>query len=316
MIRVKELTKRYGPTKALNGVSFEVERGEVVGFLGPNGAGKSTTLRILAGFLPATSGEASVAGHEVAGDSIEARRNLGYLPENVPLYPEMRVEEYLSFRASLKGVPRRERKGRVAYVMDRCAIADVRRKMIGALSKGYRQRVGLAESLVHDPPVLILDEPTIGLDPSQIRQVREIVRDLGREHTILLSTHILPEVEMVCGRVMIIHGGRLLYQSSLADMDREEGGRRIVLEIRAPAGAAAERLRTVPGVVGVKERPDGESARFELTVSKGADPRAEISRCVTENEWSLRELRWERVSLEDIFIRLTAMDAAAPEKNG
>ncbi len=216
MIVVENLTKYYGEYPAVRGVSFRVERGQVVGFLGPNGAGKSTTMRILAGYLTATSGTATVDGKDVFWDPIAARRRIGYMPENCPLYPEMRVEEYLWFRGGLKGLGRRDRKSRLAYVLDRCWLADVRRQLIGTLSKGYRQRVGLADALLADPPVLILDEPTAGLDPTQIRETRKLIRELGKQHTMLLSTHILSEVEMACDSVIVIDRGTVAEDGSLA----------------------------------------------------------------------------------------------------
>jgi ABC-2 type transport system ATP-binding protein len=313
MIQVEQLTKRYGPVAAVDGISFQVEQGEVVGFLGPNGAGKTTTMRILACYLPATSGRVTIAGREVFDDSLEVRRNIGYLPEGVPLYPEMRVREYLAHRARIKEVPARERRKRVEYVMDRCGVADAERKLIGRLSKGYRQRVGLADALVSDPPVLILDEPTIGLDPNQIRLVRDLIRDLGRKHTVLLSTHILPEVEMVCGRVIIIQSGRLVFQETLANIAQQSsGGAKVVVEARvgpAEAEKAAAVLGDAPGVLRV--RADGGSpwTLFELDVEPGADVREEVGRRMVRNGWALRELRREQPSLEDIFVRLTTTDS-------
>ena len=314
MIQVEQLTKRYGPAVAVDGISFQVEQGEVVGFLGPNGAGKTTTMRILTCYLPATSGRVAIAGHEVFGDSLEVRRKIGYLPEGVPLYPEMRVREYLAYRARIKGVPERERRMRVESVMDRCGVADVERKLIGSLSKGYRQRVGLADALVNDPPVLILDEPTIGLDPNQIRLVRDLIRDLGRKHTVLLSTHILPEVEMVCGRVIIIHNGKLVFQDTLANIARQSAaGAKVVVEARvgaAETSKASALLGDVPGVVKVSSRADTGSPWivFELGVHTGADVREEVGRRMVRNGWALRELRTEQPSLEDIFVRLTAKE--------
>ena len=298
----------------MDGISFEVEQGEIVGFLGPNGAGKTTTMRILTCYLPATSGRVAIAGREVFGDSLEVRRNIGYLPEGVPLYPEMRVREYLAYRARIKEVPARERRTRVEYVMDRCGVADAERKLIGSLSKGYRQRVGLADALVSDPPVLILDEPTIGLDPNQIRLVRDLIRDLGEKHTVLLSTHILPEVEMVCGRVIIIQNGKLVFQDTLANIARQSsGGAKVVVEARvgpAEAEKAAAVLRDVPGVLGVRRRAEADSpwSAFELDVAPGADVREEVGRRMVRNGWALRELRKEQPSLEDIFVRLTTSD--------
>lgn len=230
MIVVENLTKYYGEYPAVRNVSFRVEKGQVVGFLGPNGAGKSTTMRILAGYLNATSGRASIDGRDVFWDSIEARRRIGYMPENCPLYPELRVEEYLWFRGGLKGLSRSERRRRIDYVLDRCWLKDVSRQLIGTLSKGYRQRVGLADALIADPPVLILDEPTAGLDPAQIRETRKLIRELGREHTMLLSTHILSEVEMTCDSVIIIHQGQVAEDGSL-DAVRSRNNNRSLEEI-------------------------------------------------------------------------------------
>ncbi len=216
MIAVENLTKYYGDYPAVRGVSFAVEKGKVVGFLGPNGAGKSTTLRVLAGFLTPTSGRAAVAGHDVFRDPVRVRRSIGYMPENSPLYPELRVEEYLRFRAGLKGLGRAERRKRIGYVLDRCWLSDVRRQLIGTLSKGYKQRVGLADALLADPPVLILDEPTAGLDPTQIRETRKLIRELGAQHTMLLSTHILSEVEMACDSVIVINRGQVVEDGTLS----------------------------------------------------------------------------------------------------
>jgi ABC-2 type transport system ATP-binding protein len=313
MIQVEQLTKRYGPVAAVDGISFQVEQGEVVGFLGPNGAGKTTTMRILTCYLPATSGRVTIAGREVFDDSLEVRRNIGYLPEGVPLYPEMRVREYLTYRARIKEVPARERRKRVEYVMDRCGVADAERKLIGRLSKGYRQRVGLADALVSDPPVLILDEPTIGLDPNQIRLVRDLIRDLGQQHTVLLSTHILPEVEIVCGRVIIIREGKLVFQETLANIARQSaGGAKVVVEARvgpAEAEKAAAVLGDVPGVLHVRVSGELPWTVFELDVQPGADVREEAGRRMVGHGWALRELRREQPSLEDIFVRLTTSDS-------
>jgi ABC-2 type transport system ATP-binding protein len=227
MISVENLTKYYGEYPAVRGISFEVPRGRVVGFLGPNGAGKSTTMRILAGYLTPTSGRASIAGHDVFTDSIAARRRIGYMPESCPLYPELRVEEYLRFRAGLKGLWFGTRRKRIEYVLERCWLSDVRRQLIGTLSKGYRQRVGLADALLADPPVLILDEPTAGLDPTQIRETRKLIRELGTQHTMLLSTHILTEVEMTCDTVIIIYQGEVAEQGSLADVRMKHKSRNL-----------------------------------------------------------------------------------------
>jgi ABC-2 type transport system ATP-binding protein len=312
MIQVEQLTKRYGTTLAVDGISFQVEQGEIVGFLGPNGAGKTTTMRILTCYLPATSGCVTIAGRDVFSDSLEVRRNIGYLPEGVPLYPEMRVREYLMYRARIKEVPARERKKQVEYVMDRCGVADTERKLIGSLSKGYRQRVGLADALVSDPAVLILDEPTIGLDPNQIRLVRDLIRDLAQKHTVLLSTHILSEVEMVCGRVIIIQNGKLVFQDTLANIARQSSGvAKVVVEARvgpAEAEKAAAVLSDVPGVLRVHSDDGSPWSVFELDVKPGADVREEVGQRMVRNGWALRELRKEQPSLEDIFVQLTAKD--------
>jgi ABC-2 type transport system ATP-binding protein len=225
MLHVRELTKWWGDVLALDRVSFEVGKGEVVGFLGPNGAGKTTTMRILTGFIPPSGGSAEVDGHDVFLESLEVRSRIGYLPENTPIYPDMRVEEYLTFRAQLKGVSRRERRAAVERVMERCMVRDVARKLVAQLSKGYRQRVGLADALVGNPPLLILDEPTAGMDPNQVRQVRKLIKDLGEEHTILLSTHILPEVEAICSRVVIIHQGRVVANEAMSALKAAEKGK-------------------------------------------------------------------------------------------
>src|SRR2546427_12398611 len=238
-IRVDDLSKRYGPVVAVERIHFEVAPGELVGFLGPNGAGKTTTMRILTTYLPATSGTASVAGHDIMDESLQVRRNLGYLPENVPLSSEMRVEEYLNYRAKLKGLNRVERQRRVAYCLERCRIREVRRRLAGTLSKGYCQRVGLADAMIHDPAILILDEPTAGLDPVQIRETLALIKELGKQHTIILSTHILSEVEAICGRVIVINGGRLGLSSRLADLATDAV---IVLEVRGPADQVASVL--------------------------------------------------------------------------
>src|SRR5262245_54960482 len=256
MIEVSNLTKFFGPVVAVDHVQFEVDRGEIVGFLGPNGAGKTTTMRILTTYLPATSGIAKIAGHDVMTESMAVRRHLGYLPESVPLYTEMRVEEYLAYRAKLKGVERKERQNRIDYCLDRCRIREVRRRLIGTLSKGYRQRVGLADALIHDPPILILDEPTVGLDPMQIRDTLNMIRELGKKHTILLSTHILSEVEAICERVIIIYKGQIALDKKLNELAMEAAV--IVLEVRGPADQVGNVLKTTEGVDHVQTLPVGD----------------------------------------------------------
>jgi len=298
MIKVDNLTKYFGPVMAIDRVSFEVDRGEIVGFLGPNGAGKTTTMRILTSYLPATSGTASVAGFDVMTQSLDVRRNIGYLPESVPLYNEMRVEEYLMFRAKLKAVPRRERVQRVESVMDRCRLREVKRRLIGTLSKGYRQRVGLADTMVHDPALFILDEPTAGLDPFQIRETLAVIKALGETHTVLLSTHILSEVEAVCERVIIINAGRVGLSSTL---DELEGEAIIIVEAQAPAEQMGNCLRSLSGVKQLMPRPANGYAGFQLQTAGEIDLREEIGKTMAEKGWPLRRLERQRRRLEDAF---------------
>jgi ABC-2 type transport system ATP-binding protein len=307
MIRVENLTKRYAGVAALNGVSFEVKRGEIVGFLGPNGAGKSTTMRILTGFIPASSGQAEVAGLDVFDQSLAVRRHIGYMPENNPLYVDMRVSEYLKFRAKLKGVARGGRSARIDDCLKRTGIADVRHRIIGQLSKGYRQRVGLADALLGDPDLLILDEPTIGLDPVQIRQVRELIKDLGQRHTILISTHILPEVEMTCTRVIIINRGKVLASDTPENLKRmRRSGGAIHAEVRGPINEVQTVLGAVPGVASVAATAGTDGlVTLAIGAKEGADPREAIFSAVAGQRWTLRELSQQRTSLEDIFVQLT-----------
>ncbi len=309
MIKVENLTKRYAGQAAIRDLNFEVGKGEVMGFLGPNGAGKTTTMRILAGFMPATSGRASIAGFDIFEQSLQARTRLGYMPENVPLYSDMRVTEYLEYRAALKGVPHRRIAERVGDVKELCGVKDVERKIIGALSKGYRQRVGLADALLHEPDLLILDEPTIGLDPNQIRQVRELIKNLGRQNTILLSTHILPEVEMTCSRVIIIHKGRIEAcdtPENLLGKLRQAGG--VVLEAKVEKDNGAEELKKISAVRDVTTDVDGEWNVFSLRVESGADVREEVFRLATARHWTVRELTQRRATLEDVFVEITHAD--------
>jgi ABC-2 type transport system ATP-binding protein len=305
MIKVQSISKKYGGIDAVTEVSFEVGKGEVVGFLGPNGAGKSTTMRILAGYLPPTSGQAFVAGYDVFEQSREARGCIGYMPENVPLYTDMRVDEYLRYRAALKGVPGRKMKERLGDAIELCGLSEVSRKIIGTLSKGYRQRVGLADALVHEPQLLILDEPTVGLDPNQIRQVRELIRNLGRRHTVLLSTHILPEVELTCSRVIIIDRGRIMASDSPANLVTQlkaAGGVR--LEVKA--GDISPELAAIPGVRDVTlVETNGEWKTFVLKTDPEAEIREAVARKVSESKWPLRELGQRRVTLEDVFTEFT-----------
>jgi ABC-2 type transport system ATP-binding protein len=303
MIQVDNLTKYFGPVLAVDNLSFQVDRGEVVGFLGPNGAGKTTTLRILTSYLPATSGIATVAGHDVMTESMEVRRNIGYLPESVPLYTEMRVEEYLLLRAKLKNLPRPVRKKRIDYCLERCRIREVRRRLIGTLSKGYRQRVGLADAMVHDPPILILDEPTVGLDPIQIRETLALIKELGEKHTILLSTHILSEVEAVCERVIIISYGRIGMAKKLSELANDAAF--IVLEVRGPVEQVAGVLRTTNGVAEVTTLPLGDGlASFEIRTLHNQDLREALSQRMAKNGWPIRRLDLRRRRLEDHFVEV------------
>ena len=299
MIQVDNLTKYFGPVLAIDHVTFEVDQGEIVGFLGLNGAGKTTTMRILTSYLPATSGVARVAGFDVMTQSLDVRRNIGYLPESVPLYPEMRVEEYIVFRAKLKGVPRKDRASRVEYCLDRCRLKEVRRRLIGTLSKGYRQRVGLADAMVHDPAIFILDEPTSGLDPMQIRETLALIKELGESHTVLLSTHILPEVEAICERVIIIAGGRVSFSRSLADIESQAV---ILLETRGPADQVVGVLRGIHGVAHVAENQAEDGlASFTIRTEENTDLREPISKAVGAKGWSIRRLDRKRGSLDDAF---------------
>jgi ABC-2 type transport system ATP-binding protein len=309
MIKVENLTKRYAGQPAVQNLNFEVGQGEIMGFLGPNGAGKTTTMRILAGFMPPTSGRATIAGFDVFLRSLQARAHLGYMPENVPLYNDMRVDEYLVYRAALKSVPRRRVVERVGDVKELCGLKEVQKQLIGTLSKGYRQRVGLADALLAEPDLLILDEPTIGLDPNQIRQVRELIKNLGRQHTILLSTHILPEVEMTCSRVIIIHKGRIEAcdtPDNLLGKIRRAGG--VLIEAKTGSDNGAEELKKITGVRDVMTDVDGEWKIFSLRVESGVDVREQIFRLATDRRWIVRELSQRRATLEDVFVELTHPD--------
>jgi ABC-2 type transport system ATP-binding protein len=307
MIAVSNLTKRYAGRTAVDDISFTVARGEVVGLLGPNGAGKSTTMRILSCFMPATSGTARVAGFDVFHDSIEVRRRIGFMPENNPLYPEMRVREYLKFRARLKGLGWKHSRQRVDTVMEQCGLTDVRRRIIGQLSKGYRQRVGLADALVHEPELIILDEPTIGLDPQQIRSVRQLIKNLAGRHTVLISTHILPEAEMMCSRLLIMYGGKILAADTPENLQKLVAGNgQIVAEIAADASDLRECWSQMPGVEQFEVSPGEEGfQRCTLTPRDGYDLRPAIFTVARERGWVLRELTRSRHSLEDIYVHVT-----------
>jgi ABC-2 type transport system ATP-binding protein len=313
VIEVQNLTKRYGPVTAVNDVSFRVEKGEVLGFLGPNGAGKTTTMRVLTGYMPATEGRAIVAGYDVFDQPIEAKRRTGYLPETPPLYPEMSVRDYLMFVSRIKGVPRPDRRSRVDEVMARTRIADMAGRHCGKLSKGYRQRVGLAQAIIHNPEVLILDEPTAGLDPKQIIETRQLIKELGGDHTIILSTHILPEVSQTCQRVVIINKGRVVAVDTPDNLTaRLRGSESMYLQVEAPASANVKgTLEGIPGVTSVSAADTrGPLSTFEVNSGSGQDVRRQLASAVVSSGWGLLELRPLRMSLEEIFLHLTTEDTA------
>ncbi len=316
MISVKDLTKRYARTIAVDQISFEVAKGQIVGFLGPNGAGKTTTMRMLTCFLPPSAGTAQVAGFDVLEQPLEVKKRIGYLPETPPIYPEMETAEYLKFVGKLKGLSGAKLQKRVDYVSERCAIVDVRKKLLGKLSKGYRQRVGLAQAIIHNPDVLILDEPTSGLDPKQINETRELIKDLAGEHTIILSTHILPEVEQTCEQVIIINKGKLVATDSVKNLQaRARGAESVIVEVAGRAGKieapiVQHKLEQVAGVSRVlcKQQVDSRAV-FEIESQKGRLVRGDLARTVVECGWDLNELRPAAMSLEEIFLQLTASEA-------
>ena len=310
MIEVANLTKRYAGHAAVSNISFSVRRGEIVGLLGPNGAGKSTTLRILSCYLPATSGTVRVAGLDVFEQSDEVRRRIGYMPENNPLHSDMRVREYLKFRGRLKGLDRKQCRRRADLVMEQCGLTDVSRRIIGQLSKGYRQRVGLADALVHEPELIILDEPTIGLDPNQIRSVRQLIKGLANTHTVLISTHLLPEAEMTCNRVVIMYEGKILAADTPENLQRlMSGNNQIIAEISAPLADLRECWAQMPEVDQYDvSAGQGEYFRCALTPRDGLDLRPRVFALVRERGWALRELTRNRHSLEDIYVQVTKPD--------
>jgi len=318
MITVKELTKRYARNTAVDRISFEVQKGQIVGFLGPNGAGKTTTMRMLTCFLPPTSGGATVAGFDVLEQPLEVKKRIGYLPETPPLYPEMETSEYLAFVGKLKGLSGADLNKRVDYVCERCAVADVKQKLLGKLSKGYRQRVGLAQAIIHNPDVLILDEPTAGLDPKQINETRDLIKGLAGDHTIILSTHILPEVEQTCEQVIIINKGKLVATDSVHNLqNRARGAESILLELAGRNGdldrtAVERRLGQIAGVSRVQFKTShGNRNVFEVESQKGF-VRGDLARAVVEAGWDLNELKPAAMSLEEIFLQLTGAEASSP----
>jgi ABC-2 type transport system ATP-binding protein len=314
VIEVQNLTKRYGPFTAVDDVSFKAERGEILGFLGPNGAGKTTTMRILTGYMPPTDGKATVAGYDVLDQPIEAKRRTGYLPETPPLYPDMTVRDYLDFCARIKGVARADRKTHVNGVMERTRIADMAKRHCGKLSKGYRQRVGLAQALLHNPEVLILDEPTAGLDPKQIIETRRLIKELGGDHTVILSTHILPEVSQTCNRIVIINKGRVVAVDTPENLTaRLRGSETMYVQVDASGADAQTTLAGIPGVTRVAASDTrGGAVGYEIESETGRDVRRELSATIVSRGWGLLELRPLRMSLEEIFLHLTTEDTALP----
>jgi ABC-2 type transport system ATP-binding protein len=313
LIEVEDLTKAYGSVTAVDHVSFSVNKGEILGFLGPNGAGKTTTMRILTGYMPATSGTARIAGFDVFEDSLDVRRHIGYLPEVPPLYPDMTVEAYLDFVLRIKKVPTEKRRDRIADALAKTNLADKRVELIKRLSRGYKQRVGLAQALVHDPDVIILDEPTVGLDPKQIIEVRHLIKTLAGSHTIILSTHILPEVSMTCDRVVIIHKGKIAAVDTPQNLTAQlKGGQKIHLDLQAPEKPLRDLLAQIPGANRVQVSPARADGRVTASVetAPGQDIRSQIAAKIVQSGWALYELRGVSVSLEDIFLKLTTDDAA------
>jgi ABC-2 type transport system ATP-binding protein len=313
LISVENLTKRYASRTTVDGVSFQVEKGEILGFLGPNGAGKTTTMRMITGYMPASDGTIKVDGFDVADQPLEVRRRIGYLPENPPLYTDMKVLPYLRFVAKLKGVSSSGLHDEVHRVMEKVSITDMKDRIISKLSKGYKQRVGIAQAMLNDPPVLILDEPTIGLDPKQIHEVRDLVKSLAGTHTVVLSTHILPEVEQTCHRVIIIDKGKIVAVDTPQNLRTQiQGAARIFVEIEGPASDVVSAVKVLPGVASVEIASGGGNRhRFKVESEKGQDVRVDLSRTVVNKGWGLLELHSENMSLEDIFIKLTTADEAA-----
>jgi ABC-2 type transport system ATP-binding protein len=313
LIEVQDLTKVFGSTTAVDHVSFAVNKGEILGFLGPNGAGKTTTMRILTGYMPATSGTARIAGFDVFNDSLEVRRRIGYLPESPPVYPDMTVGTYLDFVARIKGVPAEKRAARVTDALEKTNITDKRNELIKRLSRGYKQRVGLSQALVHDPDVIILDEPTVGLDPKQIIEVRHLIKNLAGNHTIILSTHILPEVSMTCDRVVIINKGKVAAVDTPQNLTSQlKGGQRIHVEVQAPEQPLRDLLSQIPGAsrVEVESTPANGHVSATVEAAQGKDLRSAIAAKIIEKGWPLFELRGVSLSLEDIFLELTTDDAS------
>ncbi len=311
MIEVEHLSKVFNGRKAVDDVSFFVGKGEVLGFLGPNGAGKTTTMRILTCYMPSTEGTARIAGFDVFEESLEVRKRIGYLPENPPIYPEMTVDSFLSFVAKIKGTPSGQRKTQLDKVVEECSLGDVRRRIVGKLSKGYKQRVGLAQALLNDPEVLILDEPTIGLDPKQIHEVRALIKSLASTRTVILSTHILPEVSMTCNRVVIINKGKLVAMDTPEGLAAQmKGAERIALTVDGPSEAVQEKIRAIEGVLNIQvtDENEGHPSSFTVECQLDTDLRPILASTIVSQGWGLLEMRGVSMSLEDVFINLTTQE--------
>ncbi|MFZ5451130.1 MAG: ATP-binding cassette domain-containing protein [Thermodesulfobacteriota bacterium] len=313
MIEVQDLTKYYGPTLAISRLSFEVAQGEIVGFLGPNGAGKTTTLKILSGFLSPSGGTARINGRDCVTESLEVRHSLGYLPETVPLYTDLTVSQFLQFAARAKGAEAKNGNGELSRVVDACGLGEVQNKLIASLSKGFRQRVGLAQALINNPPVLILDEPTIGLDPSQIVEIRQLIKELAGAHTVILSSHILPEVSQLCQRVIIINRGQIVASDTPENLSRQLGhGSRVRLTVRGPEGEVAQALQKIPQVQEVVGEGEG---RYLVVAANDQDVRPQLARLVVERGWELLELKAQEFTLEEVFLDLVTEEEAAEEES-
>lgn len=310
MVEAKNLTKYYGDFLAIEEVNFQVQKGEIVGFLGPNGAGKTTTMRIITGFIPPSSGSAFVAGYDMVDKSLEARARIGYLPETVPLYVDMTVTDYLAFMGTIRRMTPQDIKSRSSYVIDVCRLGDYRNSQIRKLSKGFRQRVGIAQAVMHDPDVLVMDEPTIGIDPIQVVETRQLIKDLAGSHTVILSTHILPEVSMLCDRVLIIHEGQIVAEDTPKELgQRLQGVDRLEVEIQGPEAAVVETLEKIRGIIQVSPiRQDGDVIVYQVQARQGLDLRPTVSRSIISNGWSLLNLQLVNMSLEEIFLKLTTTE--------
>ncbi len=313
MIELKNVTKRFGNRIAVNSISFEVKKGEIVGFLGPNGAGKTTTMRIITGFFPPTEGEVKVAGFDVSENPIKAKEKIGYMPENVPLYKELDVLSYLRFIAEIKGVPKDKIDSRVAKAMEEVGLTDVKNRIIGKLSKGYKQRVGLAQAIINDPEILILDEPTIGLDPKQIREIRELIKKMKGDRTIILSTHILPEVSMTCDKVIVINEGKIVAQGDVDTLtEKSKSATRIFVEVDAPKSEFIPEINKIKGVANVEEieKTDSGTYTYNIDIEEGKKVTKDIVSRIVKNDWELIELKRPQVTLEDVFLKLVTKEDA------